>query len=183
MSACEWCWAEASRRAMLMGGSTGDHYSNVLAEQQEMGPSALCPEVRREGGTTMLARVKEIEQRLDNCGYNGLDEDDARWLIAEIRRLREEVTSMDVRISIERGQKRSVLEAWDKSHAALAAHQAVVRELAKASEKYIAEGQANLRAAQSTVPGPPEPPRWAALQHLQSWLDDPLVQQAREEKV
>ena len=50
MSACEWCWAEASRRAMLTGGSTADHYSNVLAEQQAMGSHALCPEVRREEG-------------------------------------------------------------------------------------------------------------------------------------
>ena len=48
MSACEWCWAEASRRAALTGGSTVDHYSNVLAEQQVLGSRALCPEVRRE---------------------------------------------------------------------------------------------------------------------------------------
>ena len=64
----------------------------------------------------------------------------------------------------------------------LAAHRAVVRELAGASKKYIDEVQANLRAAQSIVPGPPEPPRWAALQHLQAWLAHPLVQQAREKK-
>ena len=48
MSVCEWCWAEAARRAMLIGGSIPDHYSNVLAEQQAMGSHALCPEVRRE---------------------------------------------------------------------------------------------------------------------------------------
>ena len=64
--------------------------------------------------------------------------------------------------------------------AALAAHQAVVRELAEASRKYVEEVQANLRAAQSHVPGPPEPPRWAALQHLQACLARPLVVAARE---
>ena len=50
MSACEWCWAEASRLAMFMGGSPSDHYFKVLVEQQEMGSHALCPEVRRGEG-------------------------------------------------------------------------------------------------------------------------------------
>ena len=63
--------------------------------------------------------------------------------------------------------------------AALAAHQAVIRELARASKQYIAEVQANLRAARSTTSGPPAPPRWTALQHLESWFAHPFVQQAR----
>ena len=64
---------------------------------------------------------------------------------------------------------------YDALEDTLAAHQAVVRELADASQKYIEEVQANLRATRSHVPGPSEPPRWAALQHLQAWLADSLV--------
>ncbi len=59
MSACEWCWAEAARRALLTGGSTADHYSNVLAEQQALGPHALCPEIRREEGPAAIAALRE----------------------------------------------------------------------------------------------------------------------------
>lgn len=32
MSACEDCWTEASRRALMRGGSIVDHYPQVLAE-------------------------------------------------------------------------------------------------------------------------------------------------------
>lgn len=46
MSACETCWAEASRRALLRGGSTADRYREVLAEQERMGREATCREAR-----------------------------------------------------------------------------------------------------------------------------------------
>jgi len=44
MSACEWCWREASRRAGLLGGSTADRYIEVLDEQQK---NPTCPELLR----------------------------------------------------------------------------------------------------------------------------------------
>lgn len=46
MSACEWCWAMASKRAIMRGGATGDHYQDVLTEQERLGPQADCPVVR-----------------------------------------------------------------------------------------------------------------------------------------
>ena len=114
------------------------------------------------------------------------------WLadaIAEIRRLREvhnqgvrRLREMEAERDAARTDRDLLCYVQKDLDADLAAHRAVVRELAEASEKYIAEVQANLRAVQLTVPGPPEPPRWAALQYLQSWLADPLVQQAREDK-
>ena len=101
-------------------------------------------------------------------------------LDAEIRRLREEIGQH--RIAEQVGTGSYWWAQCEKTKADLAAHRAVVRELAGASRKYIEETQANLRAEVSRVPGPPEPPRWAALQHLQAWLAHPLVQQARGEK-
>lgn len=32
MSACEECWTEAARRALMLGGSTPDRYREVCAE-------------------------------------------------------------------------------------------------------------------------------------------------------
>ena len=103
---------------------------------------------------------------------------------AEIRRLREAVPSVVIEPQcLKTGCEADIWRMRQKTwEANLAAHQAVVRELAEASKKYIDEVQANLRAAHSTVPGPADPPRWAALQHLQAWLAHPLVRQAREEK-
>lgn len=46
MTVCEWCWSAASQRAMLMGGTTGDRYRDVLEEQERLGPHAQCPTVR-----------------------------------------------------------------------------------------------------------------------------------------
>lgn len=47
MSACEWCWTQARNRAVMHGGSTADHYRNVLEEQERMGPLADCPSMWR----------------------------------------------------------------------------------------------------------------------------------------
>lgn len=46
MSACEWCWTQANRRMLLLGGSVADHYGAVLAEQTAMGLDASCPTAR-----------------------------------------------------------------------------------------------------------------------------------------
>jgi len=46
MSACEWCWTRASSRAVMRGGSTADHYRDVIEEHERMGPLADCPQVR-----------------------------------------------------------------------------------------------------------------------------------------
>lgn len=46
MSACEWCWSQAQRRAMLCGGSVADRYREILAEQDSMGALADCPDRR-----------------------------------------------------------------------------------------------------------------------------------------
>lgn len=41
MGACEPCWAEASRRALLRGGVASDYYREVLAEwEPEHGPGS-----------------------------------------------------------------------------------------------------------------------------------------------
>jgi len=43
MSACEWCWEEANRRTLLLGGSVAQRYEEVRREQDDMGERALCP--------------------------------------------------------------------------------------------------------------------------------------------
>lgn len=35
MSACEECWTEASRKALVLGGHTADHYVRELAAHPE----------------------------------------------------------------------------------------------------------------------------------------------------
>lgn len=40
MSACERCWAEASRKAMMFGGTTVGHYQREL----ELHPEHATPE-------------------------------------------------------------------------------------------------------------------------------------------
>lgn len=47
MSACEWCWTEASHRALLRGGSTAAHYHAVLDEQDALARAARCPEAAK----------------------------------------------------------------------------------------------------------------------------------------
>ena len=37
MSACDKCWGEAFTRSLLRGGSTADHYRDVLAEHEARG--------------------------------------------------------------------------------------------------------------------------------------------------
>jgi hypothetical protein len=46
MSACEWCWRQAQRRALLCGGSVADRYRDIIAEQEAMGALADCPSMR-----------------------------------------------------------------------------------------------------------------------------------------
>ena len=43
MGACERCWEEASGRTLLFGGSTVEHYNEILSEQQE---NPTCPKAR-----------------------------------------------------------------------------------------------------------------------------------------
>lgn len=47
MSACEWCWAEAQRRVMFLGGSVTERYHEVLDEQRKLGLNARCRSARR----------------------------------------------------------------------------------------------------------------------------------------
>lgn len=44
MSACEVCWAEASRKALMLGGSTVEHYQREL----ELHPEHATPTPDRE---------------------------------------------------------------------------------------------------------------------------------------
>lgn len=43
---CEWCWAQAQRRARLRGGAGADRYREVMREQAAEGARAECPVVR-----------------------------------------------------------------------------------------------------------------------------------------
>ena len=46
MTACEWCWREASRLTLLSGKSTAELYEEVRREQDDIGERALCPMAR-----------------------------------------------------------------------------------------------------------------------------------------
>lgn len=35
MTACEQCWTEASRRALILGGHVADHYRDLLADNPD----------------------------------------------------------------------------------------------------------------------------------------------------
>ena len=56
MSACEWCWSAASKRAMLCGGNVTDRYHEMLEEQNNLGPHADCPEARADAVRKMTER-------------------------------------------------------------------------------------------------------------------------------
>jgi hypothetical protein len=43
MSACEVCWTEASRQALMLGGSTVDRYRKLLAENPDGHPEPDAP--------------------------------------------------------------------------------------------------------------------------------------------
>lgn len=46
MSACEWCWEEASRQAYHNGASVAEMYRLIIHEQNMLGLNALCPQAR-----------------------------------------------------------------------------------------------------------------------------------------
>lgn len=47
MASCEKCWSEASRRALLEGGSVSDHYYRVMKEVEDSGN--VCTPRERAG--------------------------------------------------------------------------------------------------------------------------------------
>ena len=50
MAACEWCWEEANRQMLLLGGSVAQRYEEVRREQDAMGKHALCQMARSAAG-------------------------------------------------------------------------------------------------------------------------------------
>jgi hypothetical protein len=75
VSACEWCWSQAQRRAMLCGGSVADRYREILAEQDSMGALADCPD--RRAAAEQDARGRAHYQDLALTLMGALDEEEA----------------------------------------------------------------------------------------------------------
>lgn len=62
--ACEWCWAEANRRVLLLGGDVSSRYREVVKEQQDMGVKALCPEAREVARGTIIVWQVAVDAAL-----------------------------------------------------------------------------------------------------------------------
>ena len=58
MAACEWCWEEANRRTLLLGGSVTQRYEEVFREQDKKVPGHARLLVGDAGGR----RMKHIHQ-------------------------------------------------------------------------------------------------------------------------
>ncbi len=45
---CEWCWSQAFRREHAdTSKSQGEHYRDILHEQEVLGENAACPHAKR----------------------------------------------------------------------------------------------------------------------------------------
>jgi hypothetical protein len=58
MTACETCWTEASRKALMLGGFTADRYRDELADHPEHGSYKASPDYL--GDMEELAEMHEV---------------------------------------------------------------------------------------------------------------------------